>query len=163
MSTVAERGIGEHLVLDASAVLAFLMEGDAPLEDGLSDFADRMSRAHLAAPSVLPFEVANVLRRWRNAGMLPESEAVAMLRDFMDLPIELWPWDLVADRAWNLGTNLTSYDAAYVALAELIDATLVTGDRKLAAAPGIRCSMAFVAAEAGPHAGQPRHSEGDEA
>ena len=45
------------------------------------------------------------------------------------------------DRMWQLRDNLTGYDAAYVAAAELLGVTLVTGDRRLAAAPGLRCPV----------------------
>jgi predicted nucleic acid-binding protein len=51
----------------------------------------------------------------------------------------LWPWDVVAERAWALRHNLTSYDAAYVALAEILEAPLVTLDRRLERAPATHC------------------------
>src|SRR5690606_2859361 len=56
--------------------------------------------------------------------------------------IELWPYELLAPRAWALRANLSTYDAAYVALAALAGATLVTLDRRLAGAPGIACPVA---------------------
>ena len=61
--------------------------------------------------------------------------------DLLDLPIELWPYEPLAQRAWELRGNASVDDASYVALAELVDAPLVTLDAKLAGAPGIRCRV----------------------
>lgn len=55
--------------------------------------------------------------------------------------MELWPYEALAARIWQLRANLTSYDAAYVALAETIDAPLVTLDRRIRQAPGISCTI----------------------
>jgi predicted nucleic acid-binding protein len=57
------------------------------------------------------------------------------------LPVELWPYAPLAERVWELRENITSYDASYVALAELLDTTLVTIDGRLAKAPGPRCRI----------------------
>jgi predicted nucleic acid-binding protein len=51
------------------------------------------------------------------------------------------PYELLAPRAWQLRHDLSSYDAGYVALAELTSTTLVTLDRRLAAAPGLHCPV----------------------
>jgi predicted nucleic acid-binding protein len=61
--------------------------------------------------------------------------------EFIALPVQLWPWEAFAARAWELGDNLSSYDAAYVALAEQCDAVLVTRDRRIAASAGPRCRI----------------------
>ena len=60
----------------------------------------------------------------------------------LDLAIEYWPYELLAARIWELRDNLSSYDAGYVALAELTGATLVTLDRRIGGAPGVRCTIA---------------------
>lgn len=52
------------------------------------------------------------------------------------------PYELLAPRAWELRANLSIHDAAYVALAELADATLVTLDGRIGGAPGLRCTVA---------------------
>jgi predicted nucleic acid-binding protein len=57
------------------------------------------------------------------------------------LPIRLWPESRTAARAWELRGAVTYYDANYVALAEILDAPLVTLDRQLAWAPGPRCEF----------------------
>jgi predicted nucleic acid-binding protein len=59
----------------------------------------------------------------------------------MDFPAEYFTWDALADRIWDLRHNLTSADASYVAVAEMASATLITKDRRIAAAPGIRCAV----------------------
>lgn len=43
-------------------------------------------------------------------------------------------------RCWELRGNVTPYDAAYVALAETLQVTLLTGDRRLARSTGPRCT-----------------------
>ena len=64
--------------------------------------------------------------------------------ELVELPVELWPWQATATRAWELGANLSSYDAAYVALAEETDAPLLTRDARLASALGIRARVELV-------------------
>ena len=103
-----------------------------------------MRHTTLLAPELMPFEVANVLRRRRNAGLLSAAEAGLAHAELVDLPIDLWPWHAIASRAWELGANLSSYDAAYVALAEQTDAPLLTRDARLASAPGIRARVELV-------------------
>jgi predicted nucleic acid-binding protein len=88
------------------------------------------------------FETDNVIRRHELAGQISPDQSAQAHADLLDLAIELWPYDLVATRAWELRLNLSLYDAAYVALAEIADLTLVTLDKRLAKAPGTRCSIA---------------------
>jgi predicted nucleic acid-binding protein len=125
------------LVVDASVIVSLLID-PGPVGDAI---ASRLSHATLLAPAILPFEVANVLRRHRNRGLLTTSEAALAHDDFLELAIDLWPWEVLADRAWQLGQNLSSYDAAYVALAEQTGSVFVTRDMRIATAPGIRCTI----------------------
>ncbi len=77
-----------------------------------------------------------MLRRYAATGQIEATrcrEALVVLRDF---PLRRYPHDVLLERVWQLRHNLTAYDAAYVALAEALDATLLTRDRGLAAAPG---------------------------
>ena len=145
MPTAAERGrrradVPAPLVVDASTVVTLLID-PGPAGDAV---AARMRHATLLAPELMPFEVANVLRRRRNAGLLSAAEADLAHAELVDLPIDLWPWQAIAARAWELGANLSSYDAAYVALAEQTDAPLLTRDARLASAPGIRARVELV-------------------
>lgn len=73
---------------------------------------------------------------------MDRDQAAQAHADLLDLSIEMWPYEPLAQRAWELRGNLSIYDAAYVALAELLDVTLVTLDRRMASAPGPRCVMA---------------------
>jgi len=68
------------------------------------------------------------------AGTLAPVRAEEALRDLRDLSLTRYPHDVLLERIWQLRSNLTAYDAAYVALAEALDATLLTCDRKLASA-----------------------------
>lgn len=70
------------------------------------------------------------------------DQAAQAHADLLDLATEHWPYEILAPRAWQLRRNLSSYDASYVALAELIGATRVTLDRQISRAPGVRCTVA---------------------
>lgn len=96
----------------------------------------------LHAPELLPFEVSNVLRRHRVSQRLTSTEAALAHAGAAKLPITLWPFAAVSARVTELGSVLTSYDASYVALAERLQARLVTCDHRIARAPGIRCDIA---------------------
>ncbi|MEF3405508.1 type II toxin-antitoxin system VapC family toxin [Agromyces sp. CCNWLW203] len=124
----------ERIVIDASSMTALLLDAHA------HEHA-RVGGTHLLAPSVLPYEVANVLRRLSEARRIAEPHADQAFDDFTDLAVELWDWSIFAARAWSLKANLSSYDASYVALAELTEATLITRDARLARAPGTRCRI----------------------
>lgn len=123
------------MVCDASAVVAVLLDGGP---DG-TWATEAMIGADLAAPALMAFEAANVIRRQEMAGTVSSDQAAQAHADLLDLHVERWPYDLLAPRAWALRANISSYDASYVALAEALSATLVTLDRRLARAPGPRC------------------------
>lgn len=128
-------------VVDASAIIALLI---GP-ESGGDEIAARLTGSQLAAPAHLPVEVVNVLRRRLNSNLLSKTEARLALDGFASLQIQLWPFETYADRVWELGPNLTAYDAAYVALAELLETSLITGDVRLTRAPGIQCEIELFA------------------
>lgn len=94
-----------------------------------------------AAPALVTFECANVIRRQESAGLIGVDQAAQAHADLLDLVIEQWPYEAVATRAWQLRRNLTTYDASYVALAEFLDAPLATLDRRIAGSPGLRCAV----------------------
>ena len=103
--------------------------------------ADAIRGARLAAPTLALFEAANIVRRHELAGLVTTAHAHRGHSRLLSLPIDQWPFGLLAGRAWELRHNLTVYDASYVALAELIGGTLVTLDRAIAAVPGVRCGI----------------------
>jgi predicted nucleic acid-binding protein len=84
----------------------------------------------LHAPHLIDFEFANVLRGLVLGGKLKPEVADDIRSDFADLPIERHPGKVVAERVWELRANFTAYDASYIALAELLDCPLLTGDSK---------------------------------
>ncbi|MEO8277633.1 MAG: type II toxin-antitoxin system VapC family toxin [Thermoanaerobaculia bacterium] len=74
------------------------------------------------------------MRRYERAQLLDRTRAEAALEDLADLPFERYSHRLLLPRAWELRGHLTIYDGVYIALAELLDAPLLTGDAALAAA-----------------------------
>lgn len=126
-----------RLVCDASALVTALLDAG---ENG-QWVADQLSGAELFAPALLPFECANIIRRHELGGLISADQAVQAHADLVDLPVEFWPYEAVAPRAWELRNNVTIYDAAYIALAETLGAPLVTLDRRLQRAPGIACAV----------------------
>jgi predicted nucleic acid-binding protein len=121
------------IVLDAS-VLATALGDDG--DDGDRARA-RIRGEDLAAPEIVDLEVASVWRRT----LTDERRAQLALADLADLPLDRAPHLALLPRCWELRHNLTPYDAAYVALAELLAVTLVTADRRLARARGMRCTV----------------------
>ena len=137
MPTSASVATAETIVIDASVVVTLLIDpGDIGNAIGA-----RLEHADLIAPMHLPVEVTNVLRRRRNAALLAPTEATLGRDGLAELPLELWPWETVADRVWQLGNSLSSYDAAYVALAEQTGSPLLTRDKRIAGAPGVTCAV----------------------
>lgn len=125
------------VVVDSSALVALLTEG-GEVGDWVTGAVDE---AALAAPHLAVFEAANILRRQQLRGDIDVTEATLAHRDLLDLGVQLWPYAAIAERAWQLRDNLTLYDASYVALAESLDATLVTLDGRLSRATGIACPI----------------------
>jgi len=91
----------------------------------------------LCAPHLIDVEITQVLRRFAADGSITDARAREALRDLADLPLMRYPHDILLDRMWDFRHNLTAYDAAYAALAEILPAPLVTCDRKLASAPRV--------------------------
>jgi predicted nucleic acid-binding protein len=89
----------------------------------------------------MPVEAANVLRRAALAGDLSQDVASLAHHDLLRLRVELFPYDVVADRAWQLRATVTVYDACYVALAEQLDVPLATLDGRLTRASGPTCAF----------------------
>lgn len=87
------------------------------------------------------FETANALRRLERAGELTPDQAMQAHDDLLDLGVVLAPYEGLGGRAWALRARVSVYDAAYVALAEQLEAPLVTLDRRLAAAPSLPCTV----------------------
>ena len=125
------------IVADAS-VLVVALADDGP--DG-DQARSRLRGERLTVPELADLEVASVLRRQRKAGTLDARRARLALDDLAALPARRAPHRPLLPRCWELRDNLTIYDAAYVALAEAMNTTLLTGDQKLARAPGPHCPI----------------------
>jgi predicted nucleic acid-binding protein len=121
------------IVPDASAILEILLQTPSAeaVEARLLDEAES-----LHSPYLLDVEVAQVLRRYASRRELTARRGEQALELLAGFPLARYPHEPLLPRIWVLRTNLSAYDAAYVALAEGLGATLVTRDRRLAAAPG---------------------------
>jgi predicted nucleic acid-binding protein len=128
------------IVVDASVIAPALADDD---EDG-ERARSRLQSERLTAPEVLDLEVVSVIRKAFASGALSRRRAGLALADLIDLDLERISHRPMLARIWELHENLTPYDAAYVALAETIDATLVTADRRLSLAPGPRCTIEYL-------------------
>jgi predicted nucleic acid-binding protein len=121
------------IVVDASALLEVLLRTPAAATVEQRLFAPHQT---LHAPHLLDVEVAQVIRRYAANREIDVERGRMALADLADLSLRRYPHDFLLPRIWELRNNLTAYDAAYVALAEALDTSLLTRDRRLAAAPG---------------------------
>jgi predicted nucleic acid-binding protein len=126
------------IVVDAS-VLANVIGDDGA--DGRRARGEVRGAGPLAAPDLVDVETVAVLRKRWLANTLSERRFEAAIADLEQLAISRYPTLPLMRRAFELRANLTAYDASYVALAELLDCELLTGDRRLAHAPGPVCTI----------------------
>ncbi len=120
------------IVLDASAVIEWLLRTDK----GLRIEAQIFSRANtLHAPHLLDVEATHALRRYVREREVTEARAEQLLQNLIELRILRHRHTFLLNRVWELRHHLTAYDAVYVALAEALDAPLLTCDAKIAEAP----------------------------
>ena len=129
------------IVVDASAVLEALLRTAAAKAVEARLFAPRQT---LHAPHLLDVEIAQVVRRYAACGEIDGARGRMALADLADFPLRRYPHDFLLPRIWDLRNNLTAYDATYVALAEALDAPLLTRDRRLAAATAHRAQIELV-------------------
>ncbi|MFL5249300.1 MAG: type II toxin-antitoxin system VapC family toxin [Myxococcales bacterium] len=129
------------IVADASVVIDLLIGGAAA-----APIADRLFGAgeSIHVPHLLDVEVVQGLRRHAMSGALFAERALHALADLADLPLQRHPHHDLIPRVWELRSSLTAYDAVYVALAEILDAPLVTRDGKLLRAHGHRARVDLI-------------------
>ncbi len=129
------------LVLDASVVIDLILHR----QPYYTDIAKALQQSKvLAAPHLLNIEVAQVLRRFVLQGDLTAKRAEQALTDFLDLPIHRYPHEALLLRAFALLHNLTAYDAMYVVLAEVLEATLLTRDTAMHNVPGVTVDVQLI-------------------
>ena len=129
------------IVIDASALLEALLQtpAGAAVEERLLG-----EGLPLHAPHLIDLEVTQVLRRFEATGQVEAARCQDALDDLQDFALRRYQHDVLLPRVWELRHNLTGYDAAYVALAEALDATLLTRDHRLATASGHRARIELV-------------------
>jgi predicted nucleic acid-binding protein len=104
----------------------------------------RLRTVRVAVPEHAAVEVASVIRGRVLGGALDVDAARLAIEDLAVAPVRRYDTRPLLSRIWELRDNLTVYDAGYVALAEALDCPLVTADRRLAHAPGVRCEVELV-------------------
>ena len=127
------------IVVDASLIIDLLLQTAASRA-----IAERLSDSPLHAPELLDLEVIQALRRYRLSEGLPERRAREALEDLAALRIERHGHAVLRERIWELHQNLTAYDAAYVALAEALEAPLLTRDARLSRSRAHRADVQLV-------------------
>ncbi|MGH9064807.1 MAG: type II toxin-antitoxin system VapC family toxin [Acidimicrobiales bacterium] len=122
--------------MDAGVIVELIASGLDP---------DRLGDEELVAPHLIDSEVTAALRKLVLRGALTDEQGTSALNGFTRLALGRYPADWLRPRMWALRHNLSSYDATYVALAEMVGATaLLTTDRRLAQAPGIQCRVEVI-------------------
>lgn len=129
------------IVVDASVLANAIADDDA---DGHRARDELRAAEGLAAPDLVDVETTAVLRkRWLDGALSDQRFAVA-IEDLEDLELDRYPALPLMRRAFELRANVTAYDSAYIALAELLGCELLTGDRRLAGAPGTTCPIRLI-------------------
>ena len=129
------------MVLDASGAIELLLNTTRGkrLAERLADEAEVVH-----APHLIDVEISQVLRRYVLRGALSERRGATALHRWRGFDVERYPHEPFLDRVWQLRANFSAYDAVYVALAEALSTVLVTGDRKLADAPGANAPIELI-------------------
>lgn len=137
MSSVAR---GPMLIVDASCLYEVVAD-TARAEEVRARLAADTDQA---APHVIDAEVLGIIRRDHLLGRLDQTSASQAVEDLRAWPGERFGHRSLLDRAWELRANVRSWDALYVALAEALDATLITLDERLARAHGLECATEVI-------------------
>jgi predicted nucleic acid-binding protein len=126
------------IVVDASVMVSALADDS---DEGVRVRRRLDAEGIVCAPEIIDLEVANAWRRALRAGRLAEDRCQRALDDLTKIRMTRLPHRPLLSRIWELRHNLTPYDAAYVALAEALDATLLTVDGGSTGAPSLRCEI----------------------
>lgn len=122
------------IVLDASALVELILSSPTGqlVAARIADPAEGLHTPHLA-----DLELVQALRRYVREGLVDEDAAAVALDDFRALDLQRHAHEPLLERVWEMRENLTAYDAVYVALAEVLDAPLLTCDGPLSRAPDV--------------------------
>ena len=121
------------IVLDASAAIDWLLQTPSGRRIEQRIYTQNES---LHCPHLMDLEVVQVLRRLVRESTISVHRAQQAIDDLLDLKITRYPHFIFLPRLWHYRHNFSAHDAAYVALAEELDATLITRDSKLASSLG---------------------------
>ena len=132
------------IVADASVVIDMLLGAGSPAGDALARNFGK--RDPVCAPHLLDAEVGQVLRRYVLRREMTMARARASLDDLMDLPIRRFPHTHLLSRAFALRSNVTIYDGLYLALAEALNAPLISCDGALRDVPGCTAAVEILPA-----------------
>ena len=126
------------IVADASVVLELLI-GTRSAPDIAQRLLDPGESVHV--PHLLDVEICHALRRYASSGELEPKRARHALVSLLDLPMQRHEHTLLLERAWEIRRSVSAYDGVYIALAEALDATLLTRDGRLARSHGHRARI----------------------
>lgn len=126
------------IVLDASVLANVIGDDEA---NGKRARNEIRGAGYLAAPDLVDAETVAVLRKRWLAGTISDRRFAIAVGDLEAIDVERYPALPLMRRAYELRSNVTACDASYVALAELLRCELLTGDERLAGAPGPRCAV----------------------
>ena len=143
-----------RVVLDASAVVELVLGTGVGgrIRDRVAD-----PRVSLHSPELVDLEVLHVLRRYERLGTVLPDRVAGAFQNLVDLDLVRYSHAALLERVWSRRFNLTAYDAAYVTLAEILDAPILTTDGRLARVPGLAVTVElFAASRPAPQAGGPR-------
>jgi predicted nucleic acid-binding protein len=129
---------GQNVIVVDASVLAVALGDDGAYGEHARE---RLAGETLVAPELVDLEVVSVWRRHVAAKLMAARRAAIALADLADLPLRRSSHQPFLHRIWELRHVITPYDAAYVALAEILDAVLVTGDARLSRASGFNCEV----------------------
>lgn len=129
------------IVVDASALVEVLLR--LPAAPAVERCLFQPGET-LHAPHLIDVEVAQVVRRHAATGTINGERGRSALADLADFPLVRYPHRALLPRVWALRANVTAYDGVYVALAEILDAPLLTRDRRLASSSGHQARIELV-------------------
>jgi predicted nucleic acid-binding protein len=120
------------LVVDASAVVEFVLGST----QGRNAAIVMAAHTTLHAPALITAEALSALGALERRADISPARSAEAVSDLLSVPIRRYPTEPLAGRIWSMRHTVTVYDAHYVALAEVLNAPLLTGDHRLAAAAG---------------------------